>query len=561
MSSDSLTPLPSSIPPGSIVDTYLRDSGGEGQDRSVGRQLESIKAYCARHNLKLRHVYVDEAKSGKSTASRDQFDRMIADTREAANRPVAILIWNYARFARDLDDSTYYKTLLRKKRGVVVHSLTDPIPEGPYARMVEFLIDVANEEKSRQTAIDTKDGIRSIVMQGAVPGVPPRGIKREPIVTINPRTGQERKNHRWVPDPKFRSRIQKAFQMRAARKSLNEIQKAAKLFTSVNSYATFWKNPIYYGALEYGGMTFPNYCEPIVSKELWDKVQLVQQEFAQGKHIKTGDKNHPRRAASDFLLSGLARCARCGSPLFGRTSHQKTGYKYQSYLCTLAYRKRGECSKGRIPRPAFEAAVINALADFILLEENVRQLYRLAGQRDAGFFAEHDQQRKEIGARIASAKKQIDNVTNAIAETGVSAALSARLKKLELEQTELEQSLLDLAPVPQLPDFEKTKAHLPGLARILKNGEPDQVKTILRSLISHIDVERDGDQLKGTIYYYLPDDDDIMPPTDGEDYPPPPDANSPPKRDDVPKSHSPSGPPIRRHIIQHHFIASTKRPR
>ena len=537
-----LTPLPSSIPTESIVDAYLRDSGGESQDRSIQRQLESIKAYCAKHSLKLRHIYKDEAKSGGTTAGRDAFDRLIADTRDENNRPVAILLWNYARFARDLDDSTYYKALLRSKRNIVVHSLTDPIPEGPYARFIEILIDISNEEKRRQTSIDTKDGLRSIVMQGAIPGVPPRGFKREPIITINPRTGEERKNHRWIPDPKFTARIQKAFKMRAAGSSLNDIQKTTKIFTSINSYATLWTNKLFLGVLEYGDLVIKDYCEPIIEKELWDKVQLVQQGFAQGKHIRTGDKNHPRRAASDFLLSGLAHCAKCGSSLFGRTSHQKTGYKYQSYLCTLAYRKRGECSKGRIPRPAFESAVINALADFILQENNVRELLHIAEQRDSSIAAELDQQRKEISARIVSDKKQLANIVDAIAENGISAHLSSRLKKLELEQTELEQSLADLAPAPQLPDFEQTKARLPSLVRILKSGDPNQVKTIFRSLIFRVDVERDGNTLRGTIYYYIPGEDDIISQIDGDD--PPPDNNhQPQKRDAVPKAHPPSGPP------------------
>ena len=152
MSSDNLTPLPSSIPANSIVDAYLRDSGGEKQDRSISRQLEAVKTYCARHGLTLRTVYKDVAKSGTTTAGREDFHRMIADTRDESKRPVAILLWNYARFARELDDSTYYKALLRSKRGIIIHSLTDNIPEGPYARFVEVLVDIANEEKSRQTS-------------------------------------------------------------------------------------------------------------------------------------------------------------------------------------------------------------------------------------------------------------------------------------------------------------------------------------------------------------------------------------------------------------------------
>jgi site-specific DNA recombinase len=563
---DSLTPLPSTIPTGSIVDAYLRDSGGEKQDRSVSRQLESIKAYCVKHNLKLRHIYKDEAKSGGSTSERDAFDRLIASTRTEEDRPVAILLWNYARFARDLDDSTYYKALLRK-RGIVVHSLTDPIPEGPYARFVEILIDISNEEKRRQTAIDTRDGLRSIVMQGAVPGVPPRGFKREPIVTVNPRTGEQRKNHRWVPDPKYTRRIQKAFQMRAERASLNQIQNATKLFSTVNSYATLWRNKLFIGILEYGGMTIEDYCKPIISKELWNKVQRIQQEFKGSVNVKKGTVNHPRRQASDFILSGLARCARCGSPLYGRTSHQKSGYKYQSYLCTLAYRKRGACSKGRIPRPAFEAAVIRKLSEEIYTEENIAELVRLQNERITASASEQHDQRREMLARIAANKKKLKNISDAIAENGSSSTLLSSLNTLEHEAQELTLSLNDLEnnterPIPILTP-EQIRAQLKRIHEIL-NGKDDQAKkTLLRGLLAWVEVARVGKFLMGKVAIYTPNSSDgKIDPNGGENPPPDDDLPISPKgREYVPSPHSPSGPPLRRHIILVDFIASTRKPR
>jgi len=560
--SDSLTPLPSTIPPGSIVDTYLRDSGGEGQDRSVSRQLEAIKEYCVRHGLKLRHIYKDAAKSGGSTAGRDDFDRMIASTRDEANRPVAILLWNYARFARDLDDSTYYKALLRSKRGIIIHSLTDHIPEGPYGRFVEILIDISNEEKRRQTSIDAKDGLRSLVAQGAVPGTPPRGFKREPIITINPRTGKERKNHRWVPDPKYVNRIRKAFQMRAAGASLNEIQNACKLYGTINSYATFWTNRLYYGALEYGGVLIENYCEPVVEKSLWDKVQLIQQGFAQRQNIKSGGKDHPRRQASDYILSGLARCARCGSPLYSHTSHRRS-YTYHAYLCTLAYRKRGSCSKGRIPKDIFEDAVISTLTEEILQKDNLADLYRILAVQEATFASERHEKRRETLMLIASNKKQRNNIADAIAENGLSPTLSERLKVLEQEKAALDLSLIEHEStsheeIKQITP-EQIKRRIAQIEAILKGKDAAQKKTVLRSFISHIEVEREGDILKGAIYYYIPFDDDIIDDTDDEN--PPPDKSPSGGNDYVPSPHSPVGAPFRRHIIQKNFVASTKRPR
>ena len=160
----SYLPPPSSLPPGSIVDSYRRDSGGMRQDQSTDQQLTEIQNYCAQHGLILRHNFVDEAKSGGSTAGRDDFNRMIDLYRHVDQRPRGLLLWNYARFARDLDDAIYYKALLRN-RNIVVHSLTDPIPEGQYGRIIEFFIDISNEEKRRQTSTDAKRGLRDLVQK------------------------------------------------------------------------------------------------------------------------------------------------------------------------------------------------------------------------------------------------------------------------------------------------------------------------------------------------------------------------------------------------------------
>src|SRR5512137_1700128 len=117
-----LIPPPSTLPPGSRVWAYLRDSGGDNQDRSIARQLESIQTYCAQHRLELVHVYKDEARSGTTTAGREAFHRMIAQSDKEEDRPAGLLLWSFSRFARNLDDGTYYKSRLRRNN-IFIHSL------------------------------------------------------------------------------------------------------------------------------------------------------------------------------------------------------------------------------------------------------------------------------------------------------------------------------------------------------------------------------------------------------------------------------------------------------
>jgi site-specific DNA recombinase len=404
-----LLPPPSTLPPGSTVWAYLRDSGGQDQDRSIKRQLEAIEEYCRSHQLQLVHVWKDEARSGTTTAGRDDFQRMIAQSKEIQSNPMGLLLWNYARFARDLDDSTYYKSLLRRN-GLIIHSLTDPIPEGPYARFVETLIDISNEERSRQTSIDAKDGLRSIVMQGAVPGIPPRGFKREPIITINPRTGQQRKNHRWVPDPSLIDKVKTAFEMKAAGSTLQEIHRETRLFGSNNSYRTFFTNRLYIGILDFGGEMFPNYCAPIVDMDTWTAVQKRIEETSQ-KQFK---EQHPRRANSIYLLSGIVKCAQCGSPMSGNSvTRRENAPRNEAYLCTRAKRHAG-CDAKRISRQRLEDLVISTLTDYILIPESMAATQEIALENQSQGEAHRTQKRQSLQEDLKIVSREIANITRAI---------------------------------------------------------------------------------------------------------------------------------------------------
>ena len=152
--------------------------------------------------------------------------------------------------------------------------------------------------------------------------------------------------------------------MRAAGASLNEIHKATALYNSLNSYTTFFSNRLYIGTLEFGDLVIENYCDPIIDRETWDAVQRrVQAHAAHRDLMDPGSRSHPRRAGSRYLLSGLAYCARCGSPLYGLTAP-----RYDRYACTRSHRRR-DCDLRPIPRLVLEDAVINTLREYVLQPE------------------------------------------------------------------------------------------------------------------------------------------------------------------------------------------------
>ena len=77
-------------------------------------------------------------------------------------------------------------------------------------------------------------------------------------------------------------------------------------------------NPFYYGRMKYIGEVFDGAHEPIVTKELFDKVQEVI--------IK---RNRKRKLRHKFVFTGLIKCSRCGGMI---TAETQKGHFY--YRCT-----------------------------------------------------------------------------------------------------------------------------------------------------------------------------------------------------------------------------------
>jgi hypothetical protein len=482
---------PSSIPVGSIVDAYLRDSGGEGQDRSIQSQLLEIQSYCELHKLKLRRIYKDVAKSGRNMKGRSEFNRMIEDYRSGLENPRGLLIWDYARFGRNAKE-TNYGIVTIEHHGVAVHSLVDDIPEGPYKEVFRSVKNTGNQSQSDSNSHAIIRMQHQLVrLYKAMFGIPPRGIMREPLPpVINQRTGEVRILHKWVPDPAMRGLVLRAFEMRDADQSIYKINKATGLYKSVGCYAEFFSNKIYIGVLEFGGETFEEYCDPIVPRDLWDRVN------AKAKQMRPGDSiRHARRLNSPFLLSGLLFCQECSAVLKG---HKINGWMY--YICPNR-KQSGRCAARHVPKKKIEEEVLAVLREKVLHVD-----YLVATQLRAADHIAHAQEdielaRVRLGRDLKKAEKEIANFTRAIGKHGDSPSLMSALRDAEASHAILQVQLSDLNFVPVIPHRKTSelKEIADQLTRIIDTGSDDQKRIILRSIVTKVIARKDDEGLRALV--------------------------------------------------------------
>jgi Site-specific recombinases, DNA invertase Pin homologs len=130
------------------------------------------------------------------------------------------------------------------------------------------------------------------------------------------------------------------------------------------------RNRIYLGELSNRGQWYPGVHEPIIERELWDKVHAV---LARDSHARSVDTKI--RSRNDALLRGLLY-APSGERMYP-TYSRKNGRKYQYYV-SKSESRFGAPGKGyeRLPAAEIEAAVVAQIRTVLTSPESIAAVVR-----------------------------------------------------------------------------------------------------------------------------------------------------------------------------------------
>lgn len=495
--------------PGDRVNAYLRDSGGEEQDLSVPQQEKVVREFCAAEQLILVHLYKDEARKGGTTAGRDAFDEMLDHYLKNKAPETGLILWSFARFARNDIDAQIYKNQLRKA-GYKIHSLSDKLPEGLHGRLIEYVIDYSNALFLENLSKEVKRGQRHLVLEyGGIPGTPPRGFTRERVEVGKRRNGQAHVIHKWIPrhDDEW-ERCRLAWEMRAGGVTLAEIRQKTRLYKSNTSYHSFFRNKLYLGILEFGNLEIPAYCEPLITEQTWRLVQEINQRHRLTNTLADGDAvNHPNRVRGAYMLTGLARCGVCGSPLNGNTVKLNGQDNYAYYYCNRAKRRK-DCPNPRIPRDGLERTILAALAAHVLQPETLAELQEESHALHAERTRTGNSELDTLRTRLTLVQGQVSRLVDAISRVSLTAPLEEKYQTLELERLELHTRISLLTAQAARPPQPLPLANLTTLAeklqRIFTEGSLPVKREILQSFVHQIIVTRTGADVRVYLEYLSP---------------------------------------------------------
>jgi len=250
----------------------------------------------------------------------------------------------------------------------------------------------------------------------------------------------------------------------------------------------------------------------MINLEIWNAVQKYNLKNSKEYNPMKGtqNKNHPRRANSSFLFSGLLFCPRCGSLMNGDVIRFRNGKHLAYYHCGNAHRNL-DCDAKRIPKIAVEEIVLQKLREYILDPELIAERDREYAMAHPGEKDKIKQEQQRVKYELSEIKRKIDNITHQIAEDpNPPKSLMTMLKDLELQESkknyELDrlksienQETVFIGPPIQYEQLSKK------ITIELVSNDPLRIKQIINSLISRVTAERDGDYIRGMVYFYNPE--------------------------------------------------------
>lgn len=339
-----------------IAAAYIRVSTEDQIEYSPDSQMKRILEYASRNDIQIpkEYIFVDEGISGRTADKRPAFQHMIALAKEKHSFE-QILVWKFSRFARNRQDSIFYKSMLRKECGVEVISITEPLTNDPTSILVEALLEAMDEFYSINLAQEVRRGMQERFSRGKSITIPPFGYTM----------GKDG----LVPHPEQSAWVVKIFELFAEGADYKEIADYLNHRAVVTSRGNPFEkravsyilhNPVYYGILRRQNrndinkqtITYDRNYEnipmdyvkgihqPLISKELWNRCQKrINNEKERICKRNIGDENYLIKKGNftgrenQYYLKNLIFCSNCGCPLIqiqrGR-AFQCSGYNHGS---------------------------------------------------------------------------------------------------------------------------------------------------------------------------------------------------------------------------------------
>ncbi len=357
--------------------TFARVSS-EKQERgaSIDAQKELIYEYCMEKNLKIIKEF--EITESTTRGDRVKYNEML-DFIRSRNKKTAIVVNCVDRLQRSDEDNPALNKLRREGK-IEIHFMKEHIildETSPVQDIFAWKMNVLMAGNYTDSlSYNVKRSLVKNWNSGKWQGMAPLGY-------LNRHTDDDNNEAIIIVDPVRAPIITHLFEEFATGKhtlkTLWYLSKELGLYTknkkkkgcfvSRNTLYDVLTNPFYHGLMCIKGEFYNHIYEPLISKELFDRVQA----------ILTGNGNHNRNntteyAKTPYTFRGLIHCKECGGLITPATAIKKNGSKYKHLRCAN-YKKC--CHQAAVMEyvifEQLENEVLNKLSLFAKMQELLKE--------------------------------------------------------------------------------------------------------------------------------------------------------------------------------------------
>lgn len=471
------------------VSLYARFSSDNQRTESIDGQVRAMKAYCQQKHWQIVAVYIDEAKSA-TTDRRPNFQQMIEDSGKGLFD--IVLVHKLDRFSRNRYDSAIYKSKL-KKNNVSIASVLERIDDSPESVMMEAMLEGMAEYYSKNLSREVMKGMTETALQCRhTGGCCPLGYDLD-------------SNRKLIINPYEAEAVRIIFEMFDNGYGYSEIIN----YLNENGYKTkkgciFGKNSLYeiLGNEKYTGVyiynkasgknhnhtrnnhsykaydeiiKIPNGCPQIISKELFDRVQMRRE---------SNKRNAGRYHSQEFyLLTSKIFCGICGKRMIGNLRFSgRNKNRLATYRCNT---HRSECKNKEINKDYLDVYIVELLREKMFNSKALHKIISKLNNYIKNYNGEYDKHYDTVKSEYDEICESLANITVAIEKGIITESIVNRAEKLEEQKNQLQNKLSEMHKfIPlEYKDFAYLIDEFKGLKR-----NTEEFRTFVQKYVNKITV-------------------------------------------------------------------------
>src|SRR5712691_6833056 len=370
---------------------YARVSSKEQEKEgfSIPAQQKLLHTYAANNRFVIVQEYVD-IETAKATG-RTNFEQMVRYLKTHANVRT-VLVEKTDRLYRNLRDWVTLDEL-----DIEIHLVKEGIVLSRDSKSSEKFVHGIKVLMAKNYIDNLSEEARKGMQEKAEQGIWPTGA---PLGYLNVLGPDGKKT--IAPDPKIAPIITHLFGWYATgtvslREAAERARSAGLVYRRTGSPVptstvhAILRNRIYTGDFEWKGRYCRGKYQPLITRELWQRVQGV---------LDARNASKLRRGKRDFAFSGLINCGHCGCAMVGEL---KKG-RYVYYHCT-GY--KGKCGEPYVREEIIAEKFAQILGQLSFGDEVLQWV-------SAALRESHADQRKEHDAAIARLQAEVERLRNRI---------------------------------------------------------------------------------------------------------------------------------------------------